>query len=132
MLPHALLCLLQAVLIAAQTRQQLQLNALSSFTSQSIPNPPVFSLPSSDTLAVSVALCSGDSQSSLPRFFVTNDTSVGVPGSEGGTNVFEISLDAGLGNWTGLASKGGVLAVENAGQTSFEVGVSNSGELFVL
>ncbi|KIM79387.1 hypothetical protein PILCRDRAFT_823657 [Piloderma croceum F 1598] len=129
MLPHALLCLLQAALITAQTRQQLSLNSLSSFSPQSLPNPPAFSLPSSDALAVSVAVCSGDLQSSLPRFFVTNDTSVGIPGSGGGTNVFEIFLDAGLGNWTGLASNGGVLAVENAGQTSFEVGVSNTGPL---
>jgi calcium channel MID1 len=128
MLPHALLCLLQAALITAQTRQQLSLNSLSSFSSQSLPNPPAFSLPSSDALAVSVAVCSGDLQSSLPRFFVTNDTSVGIPRSGGGANVFEIFLDAGLGNWTGPASNGGVLAVENAGQSSFEVGVSNTGE----
>jgi calcium channel MID1 len=132
MLPHALLCLLQAALIAAQTRQQLSLNSLSVFNSQSLPNPPAFSLPSSDALAVSVAVCSGDLQSSLPRFFVTNDTSVGIPGSGGGTNVFEIFLDAGLGNWTGRASNGGVLAVESAGQTSFEVGVSNTGEFLYL
>jgi hypothetical protein len=80
-------------------------------------------------LAISIAVCS---QSSLPRFFVTNDTSLSIPGSGGGANVFEIVLNAGLGNWTGLASEGGVLAVENVDQTSFEVGVSNSGESFVL
>jgi calcium channel MID1 len=131
MLPHALVWLLDAALVSAQTRQQLSLNSLSSFTPQSLPNPPAFSLPSSDVLAVSVAVCSGDSQSSLLRFFVTNDTSVGIPGSGGGKNVFEIVLDAGLGNWTGLASNGGVLAVENVDQTSFEVGTSSSGELFV-
>jgi calcium channel MID1 len=130
MLPHALLCLLQAALIAAQTRQQLTLNSLSPFSSQSLPNPPAFSLPSSDALTVSVAICSGDLQ--LPRFFVTNDTSIGIPGSGGGINVFEIFLDAGLGNWTGLAGNGGVLAVENTGQTSFEVGVSNTGEFLHL
>lgn len=127
MLPHPLLCLLQAALVTAQARQQLSLNALSPFNPQSVPNPPAFTLPPSDVLAVSVAVCSGDSQSSLPRFFVTNDTSVGIPGSGGGANIFEIMLDAGLGNWTGLASNGGMLAVENIGQTSFEVGVSNSG-----
>jgi calcium channel MID1 len=129
---HALLFLLQAALVAAQTRKQLSLNALSSFNSQSLPNPPAFTLPSSDVLAVSVAVCSGNSLSSLPRFFVTNDTSVGIPGSGGGTNVFEMVLSAGLGNWTGKASNGGVLAVEDEGQTAFEVGVSNSSELFLF
>jgi len=130
MLPHALLCLLHAALVAAQAKPILSLNALSSFNPQSLPNPPAFSLPSSDVLAISVALCSGNSQSP-PRFFVTNDTSVGIPGQGGGPNVFEIVLSAGLGNWTGVASNGGVLAVENAGQTSFQVGVSNGGEMFL-
>lgn len=132
MLPKALLCLLYAALAAAQSNQQLSLNALASFTPQSLPNPPVLLLPSSDLLAVSVAVCSGDSQSSVPRFFVTNDTSIGAPGSNGGDNVFEIVLTNGLGNWTGLAGGGGVIAIESVGQTSFEIGLSNSGEFLFL
>jgi calcium channel MID1 len=128
MLPQTLLYLLHIALAAAQTNTQLPLSSVLSFTPQSIPNPPIFTLPPSDLLAVSVALCSGDSQSSLPRFFLTNDTSSGTPGSNGGKNVFEILLNQGMGNWTGPASGGGLLAVENAGQTSFEVAASNSGE----
>ena len=132
MLSHPLLCLLQATLVAAQARQQLSLNALSAFNPKTLPNPPAFTLPSSNVLAVSVAVCSGNSQSSLPRFFLTNDTSVGTPGPGGGANVFEIVLTAGLGNWTGVASNGGVLAVQNASQFSFEVGVSNSSASFLF
>lgn len=128
MLPQTLLCLLSAAIVAAQNRQQLSLNAVAPFTPQTLPNPPVFTLPSSDLLAVSVAVCSGDSQSGLPRFFVTNDTSAGTPGPGGGSNVFEIVLNKGLGNWTGIGANGGVLAIENAGQISFEVGLSSSGE----
>lgn len=45
--------------------------------------------------------------------------------------MFEIVLNAGMGNWTGVGNSGGMLAVENAGQTSFEIGVSNSSESFL-
>ena len=76
----------------------------------------------------SVAVCSGNSQSGLPRFFVTNDTSTGTPSSNGGTNVFEILLNEGMGNWTGFGGNGGLLAVENGGKVSFEIGVTSSGE----
>lgn len=42
--------------------------------------------------------------------------------------MFEIVLNKGLGNWTGFANGGGILAVENAGQTSFEVGAASGSE----
>lgn len=128
MLPHTLLYLLHVALVAAQANTQLPLNRVLSFTPISIPNPPVFILPPSNLLAVSVAVCFGDLQSSLPRFFVTNDTSSGTPGSNGGNNVFEILLNQGMGNWTGPAGGGGLLAFENVGQTSFEVAASNNGK----
>lgn len=129
MLPQTLLIfLLDAALVAAQVGKTLSLNSLALFTPQSLPNPPIFTLPSSDVLAVSVAVCSGNSQSGLPRFFVTNDTSTGTPSSNGGTNVFEILLNEGMGNWTGFGGNGGLLAMENGGKVSFEIGVTSSGE----
>lgn len=128
MLPPLLcLCLLSAGLIVAQTAQILTLNSVISITPSTLPNPPTFSLPTSDKLVVSIAVCSGDTTTSLPRFFVTNDTSSGTPSSSGGNNVFEITLNAGMGNWIGIGNGGGLLAVENAGQTSFEIGISNGG-----
>lgn len=42
--------------------------------------------------------------------------------------MFEIVLESGQGNWTGVAAGGGILAVENAGQTDFEIGVSSGGK----
>ena len=129
MLPQTLLIfLLDAALVAAQVGKTLSLNGLALFTPQFLPNPPIFTLPSSDVLAVSVAVCSGNSQSGLPRFFVTNDTSTGTPSSNGGTNVFEILLNEGMGNWTGFGGNGGLLAMENGGKVSFEIGVTSSGE----
>ena len=132
MLPPSLLCLclLSAGLVIAQATQTLSLNAVASITPTILPNPPTFSLPTSDQLAVSIAVCSGNTTTSLPRFFVTNDTSSGTPSSSGGKNVFEIGLNAGMGGWTGVGSGGGLLAVENAGQTSFEIGVSSGSTYF--
>lgn len=125
MLPETLLCLLNAAFVLAQTRQQLSLNGITPFVPSSIPNPPVFSLPRSSNLSITVALCSTGNPP--PRFFVTNSSSIDNPGSGGGQDVFEIPLNNGYGNWTGIFVNGGVLAVEEVGQTSFEVGVSDQG-----
>lgn len=46
--------------------------------------------------------------------------------------MFEIVLDAGLGSWTGVGTVGGLLAVENAGQTSFEIGVSTGSKTLLF
>jgi len=129
MLPETLLCLLNAAIVLAQSRQQLGLNAVSSFNPLTLPNPPSFTLPTSNELTVSIALCSSNSGGSTPRFFVTNSSTVDNPGSGGGTDVFEIAVNGGHGNWTGVFDSGGTLAVENVGQVSFEVGVSDNGEL---
>lgn len=128
MLPETLLCLLNAALVLAQTRRELPLNSNSPFSPSSAPNPPVFSLPRSNDLSITVALCS--SGNSSPRFFVTNSSSVDTPGSSSGKDVFEIVLNGGYGNWTGPFRDGGVLAVENVGQTSFELGVSDEGMFY--
>ncbi|KIJ67288.1 hypothetical protein HYDPIDRAFT_173886 [Hydnomerulius pinastri MD-312] len=104
--------------------QALTLNSVTSFASSSLPSPALFGLPSSSQLTVSVAICS--SQASSARFFLTNSTSGNVPGPGGGRDVFEIPLDNGYGQWTGLASGGGLLSVDNIGQGSFEVFVSDN------
>ncbi|KAG6917218.1 hypothetical protein DXG01_003423 [Tephrocybe rancida] len=127
MLPEALLCLLSAALAAAQSRKILSLNSNSAFSPSTTPTPAVFDLPTAANLTISVALCSATS--SLPRFFVTNSSSSGVPGSGGGIDVFEIQLTNGLGSWTGIFDDGGVLAVEDLQQTSFELGVSDQANL---
>ncbi|KAG5650500.1 hypothetical protein H0H81_012013 [Sphagnurus paluster] len=125
MLPEALLCLLNAGLVLAQARQQLSINSNNQFSASNPPRPPVFTLPAAANLTITVALCS--STSSPPRFFVTNDTTVGVPGPGGGQNVFEIDVDNGLGSWVGLFPDGGVLAIQAAVQVAFELGVSDQG-----
>ena len=127
MLPLALLALVQVQLIHAQNTA-LQLNTLQNFTAATLPRSPVFSLPDSSSLSVSVAVCGNDA-SATPRFFVTNDTAITQPGPDSGDpNVFELALSDGWGNWTGDASGGGYLSVMNADQTPFEIGVSDQGE----
>ncbi|KAG6815403.1 hypothetical protein H0H87_002205 [Tephrocybe sp. NHM501043] len=123
MLPQTLLCLLYATLVSAQARKTLSLNSNTAFSSSDTPNPPVFDLPTADNFTISVALCS--STNSIPRFFVTNSSSPGIPGSTGGTDVFEIQITNGLGNWTGTFANGGVLAIEDVGKASFELGISD-------
>ena len=127
MLPETLLCLLSAALILAQTRQELTLDSLFIFNSTGLPNPPSFDLPFARNLSISVALCS--SSTSLPRFFVTNGTATDNPGPEGGEDVYEIRISNGYGTFTGDFTAGGILAVDNAGQIPFEVGISDGGPM---
>jgi hypothetical protein len=132
-LPLGLLCLSSAILACAQSNQQLSINSVVSFTSSSVPNPPVFTLPASDALAISVAICSGTSLSPYPRFFLTNSSAVPTPGSSslGMADVFEIVANNGLGIWEGSFSAGGILTVEGLDQMSFELGVSDGGGYIV-
>ncbi|KAL4071955.1 stretch-activated Ca2+-permeable channel component-domain-containing protein [Scleroderma yunnanense] len=102
-------------------QSQISLNSLSTFSSS---NLSVFSLPPSSSLTVSVALCS--LQASSARFFLTNDTTISVPGPEGGIDVFEILLENGYGYWTGPAANGGSLTADNLNNGIFEVAVSNN------
>ncbi|KDQ58001.1 hypothetical protein JAAARDRAFT_193486 [Jaapia argillacea MUCL 33604] len=128
LLPLSLLLLLEAKLLIVQA-QQLSLNSLSAFTASTVPSPPSFSLPStSDALSISVALCSQPS-SQPPRFFITNNSAISDPGPDGGTDVYEIILSDGYGSWTGLMGSGGVLAVEDVGESTFEIGVATGGPL---
>ncbi|KAH8813651.1 stretch-activated cation channel Mid1 [Flagelloscypha sp. PMI_526] len=126
MLPEALLSLLWAALAAAQQRTTLPLNAVTPVSPTT--NTPAFNLPVSSSLDITITLCP-DPGTSPPRFFVNNASTGVTPSSSGGDNVFEIPLLTGFGNWTGLFPQGGSLAVENVGQTAFEIGVSDSGPL---
>ncbi|KAH9840768.1 stretch-activated Ca2+-permeable channel component-domain-containing protein [Rhodofomes roseus] len=127
LLPRTLLCLAQAWLVLADT--QLVLNQLQTFSATT--SPLTYSLPaSSDPVSVSVALCSYQ-KSTTPRFFVSNG-SVTTPGPDdlGEGDVFEIELDDySLGSVTVQVASAGVLAVYNAADMSFEVGVSDEGPL---
>lgn len=114
-----LLLLLFPALGFAQTTQDLLLNSISSFSPNNTPNPPIFALPKSNNLTISVALCSVTNPP--PRFFVSNSSDAG------GMDRFEILLDSGQGSWTGALPDRATLAVEDVGPASFEVGVSDQG-----
>ena len=106
----------------------LSLSADNFSTSTS--TPVLFSLPSSSQLTISVALCASPS-SNAPRVFVSNSTdSQLVPGPNGGSDVFEVTLSGlGLGNLTlDVADSTGLLAVYG-GTTldNLEIGVSQGG-----
>ncbi|KAH7919204.1 hypothetical protein BV22DRAFT_1023395 [Leucogyrophana mollusca] len=124
-LPQTLWYLVQATLVLAQSKQSLSLNSLSTFSGTTLSGTPLFALPSAPQLSVSFALCSAGSSA---RFFVSNSSAISVPSSLGGDDVFEIQLNDGYGSWTGAAPDGGTIAVEDIGQTNFEIGVSNSGQ----
>ena len=131
MLPLTLIYLLNQILggTAQQTAFQLPLNNLANFTGNTLPNPPVLSIPSSQdgNLTVTVALCAPGPQT--PRFILSNDSSITQPGLSdlGNGNVFELPLTNGFGNWTGPVPDGGFMTVLNAGRTPFEVAVSDDG-----
>lgn len=132
MLPEALLTLLAAALAAAQARQALVLNQITSLTTQAQPR----TLPASSRLALSIALCAAASPT--PRFFLSNVSSSGdqgTPGAAGGPGVFEIALADGQGSWTGAFPNGGILAVDANGGSSavpFDVGVSDGGTSYSI
>lgn len=128
MLPLALICLLQAQLAVSQSPVQLALNSVYTSPPFSRSGPTLFSFPtSSSNVSVSVALCAA--ASSAPRFFVSNDSNVQRPSQNdvGDMGVYEITLNDGYGEWTGPFGDGGYLAVSNAGQVPFEIGVSDEG-----
>lgn len=115
-LPRSLWCLIHAIL-AISAQESLTLNTLYSFSGASLSSDPTFSLPQAQQLTVSVAICSTGTTS--PVFLVNNNTA-----STSTTDVFEIPLQSGFGNWTGTAQQGGSLVVQNIGQTSFQVAAS--------
>ena len=115
----------QSTLPALSFNTPLSLSANNFSTSTS--TPLLFSLPSSSQLTVSVALCAAPS-SNAPSVFVSNSTnSQLVPGPNGGSDVFEVTLgDLGLGNLTlDVSASTGLLAVYGGTTTdSLEIGVS--------
>ncbi|KAF8910278.1 stretch-activated cation channel Mid1 [Mucidula mucida] len=122
MLPESLWCLVSAALVVAQSRQQLLLDRLRP-SDDSL----VFTVPASDNLTISVALCATGTS---PRFFVTNVSSSEVdPGPSGGTDVYEIELNDGYGSFNGPFANGGVLAVSDGADVAYEVGVSENGPM---
>lgn len=116
------LALLSLILYVTDTRQQqqLSLDALSTFSSAS-----TLTLPSHEgDVVISVALC-GSPGGTAPRAVFTNSsTRTPAEASVGTQDVFEISIEEGLGTWVGPISQGGRLAITNTGQTQYEVGVS--------
>jgi calcium channel MID1 len=108
-LPPTLLLLVSSVL--AQQATQLPLNQVFDSNVNASSNPSVFAIPSAQgALNLSVSLCTD--QIPFPRFILTNDTSGGIPKlGDAGNSIFNITLDDGLGIWSGLATKGGFLAV---------------------
>ncbi|KAF7327424.1 putative acetate kinase [Mycena kentingensis (nom. inval.)] len=122
MAQQTLVLLLNAALADAQSRKTLSSGFVVTETN---PSPSFFTIPSATRLAISVALCSGTIDSTVPRFFLTNSSNTASPGSGGGEDVVEITLDRGQGSWTGAFPNGGVLGVEDAGQMPFEIGVSS-------
>ena len=128
MLPESLLCLLSAALAYSQTIQELTLNNITSFNTQSLPPSPSFSLPQSNQLSITIALCS--KSSSIPHFFVSNSSDSAT--IDGPNDAFsEIEFSSGLGNWTGRFANGGVLAIEadnlKIESVAFDIGISDSG-----
>ncbi|KAG1856060.1 stretch-activated cation channel Mid1 [Suillus subalutaceus] len=101
-LPRSLWYLIHAIL-AINAQESLTLNTLYSFSGASLSSDPTFSLPQAQQLT----------------FLVNNNTA-----STSTTDVFEIPLQSGFGNWTGTAQQGGSLVVQNVGQTSFQVAAS--------
>jgi len=135
MLPESLIFLLAATTVYAQARPNLELNKVTSFNTQRLPQPPSFAIPQQPKLFISVALCSDST--TFPRFFVSNISnrdSQDDPGPSGGPNVFEITLDRGQGNWTGTFVNGGILAVNSNGVSGlpFELAVSDGGTLYYI
>ncbi|OJA21143.1 hypothetical protein AZE42_04360 [Rhizopogon vesiculosus] len=120
-LPQSLSCLVYATLALTES---LSLDALYSFSGPSLSDPTTFSLPQAQQLFVSIAICSTEATS--PTFFVTNNSdTTAVTESTSSSDVFQIPLQSGFGYWTGTAPQGAFLTVQNIGQTSFQVAVSN-------
>lgn len=110
---------LAALALGLADAQQLPLDSLSSFSAPT----SLLGLPPSPQLTVSVAICA--SQASSARFFLSNSSSGVVPGPAGGTDVFEIRLNDGSGQWSGSAPTGGLLSVQDLDQGTFQISVQS-------
>lgn len=122
MLPESLLCLLSPTIAYSQTIQKLTVNNVTSFNTLTLPSTSFFSLPQSENLSITIALCS--TSSSIPLFFVSNS-------SDNATSddlLDEIGLLSGLGSWSGRFANGGVLAIKSniTDGVAFDIGISDS------
>jgi calcium channel MID1 len=127
MLPESLLCLLSAALAYSQTIQNLTVNNVTSFNTLSLPSNPSFSLPQSEQLSITIALCS--KSSSIPQFFVSNSSDSATLDDPEEDPFSEIQFASGLGNWFGMFANGGVLAIksDSSDDVAFDIGISDSG-----
>ncbi|KAH0835688.1 stretch-activated Ca2+-permeable channel component-domain-containing protein [Lanmaoa asiatica] len=116
--------ILFAIFALVHAQNILPLNSIFSFSAP----VPLLALPASPQLTVSVAICA--SQASSARFFLSNSTSGIVPGADGGTDVFEIQLNDGSGQWSGSAPAGGLLSVQDLNQGSFQISLSDNGATY--
>lgn len=126
MLPESLLCLLSAAVAYSQTTQTLPVNKVTSFNTLSLPPTSSFSLPQSEQLSITIAICS--QSSSIPRFLVSNSSDSATLLDDQGA-FSEIAFSFGLGSLIGRFANGGVLAVEsnNTDGVAFDIGISDSG-----
>ena len=126
MLPESLLCLLSAAVAYSQTIQKLTVNNVTSFNSLSLPPTSSFSLPQSERLSITIALCS--QSSSIPHFLVSNNSDSATVDGPGDT-FSDIEISNGLGSWFGRFANGGVLAIDSANTdgVTFDIGISDSG-----
>jgi hypothetical protein len=112
--------------LSLDTPLSLSANNFSTSTS----TPLLFSLPSSSELTISIALCAPPSTNALRVFVSNSSNSQVIPGPDGGSDVFEVTLSGlGLGNLTlDVGDSTGLLAVYG-GTTSdnLEIGVSQGG-----
>jgi calcium channel MID1 len=129
MLPESLLLLLSAAIAySQQTTQNLTVNNVTSFNTLSLPPNPSFSLPQSEQLSITIALCSNSF--SIPQFFVSNSSDSAALDDPDEEDTFsEILFASGLGNWFGSFANGGVLAItsNSSDGVAFDIGISDSG-----
>ena len=128
-LPLPLLAVIQSFLLLAEAQQKLSLDTAADFNTNSLPNPPTFSVPSNgNALTVAVALCA--TSSGPPRFFVTNDTTIPQPSVSDVDNVntYEIVVGPeGFGSRQLMFTNGGIISVSKGSTaTPFEMVVSTN------
>jgi calcium channel MID1 len=86
---------------------QITLPFLTNGTILSSASPTSFKLPAALILNISVSICT--TTAPFPRFFISNDSHVGLPGPGSSSDVTELEFDEGLANWSGPVIGGGTL-----------------------
>lgn len=128
LLPLSLLALVQSFLTLVDAQNtRLSLDTVQSLNTTALPNPPVFTIPSSNgPLYVSVALCANSSNP--PRLFVTNDTGITQPnlGDVDNVNTYELTIGPlGYGSVMAMFPNNGFISVmKGSTETNFELLVS--------